>query len=151
PIQPYHDFDDEDPLGKDQFISVPATCWAVAALAIAEPPLSAKPHPNDKETLLKKAKRALSKGNTNEALALAGQAIAQDRKDDQGYFLRGAIYESLERHAEAIQDFDKAIELNLKAAEAYDHRGSEHFKLGHIQKSIDDFDKLLELRTEAEA
>jgi N-acyl-D-amino-acid deacylase len=37
PIQPYHDFDDADPLGKDQFISVPATCWAVAALAATQP------------------------------------------------------------------------------------------------------------------
>jgi N-acyl-D-amino-acid deacylase len=33
PIQPYYDFDDEDPLGKNQFISVPASAWAVAALA----------------------------------------------------------------------------------------------------------------------
>jgi N-acyl-D-amino-acid deacylase len=36
PIQPYHEFDDADPLGKDQFISVPATCWAVAALAATQ-------------------------------------------------------------------------------------------------------------------
>jgi N-acyl-D-amino-acid deacylase len=32
PIQTYYDYDDEDPLGKNQFISVPATSWAVAAL-----------------------------------------------------------------------------------------------------------------------
>jgi N-acyl-D-amino-acid deacylase len=31
PVQPY--FDNGDPHGKDQFISIPATCWAVAALA----------------------------------------------------------------------------------------------------------------------
>ena len=31
PVQPY--FDNGDPHGKDQFISTPATCWAVAALA----------------------------------------------------------------------------------------------------------------------
>lgn len=31
PVQPY--FDNADPHGKDQFISTPATCWAVAALA----------------------------------------------------------------------------------------------------------------------
>jgi N-acyl-D-amino-acid deacylase len=42
PIQPYHKFDDEDPLGKDQFISVPATCWAVAALAAALPSKAAQ-------------------------------------------------------------------------------------------------------------
>ncbi|MFL5342434.1 MAG: prenyltransferase/squalene oxidase repeat-containing protein [Gemmataceae bacterium] len=35
PIQPYVEADDLDPLGKDQFISVPATGWAVAALAAA--------------------------------------------------------------------------------------------------------------------
>jgi N-acyl-D-amino-acid deacylase len=37
PIQRYHAFDDEDPLGRNQFISVPATSWAVAALAAAAP------------------------------------------------------------------------------------------------------------------
>jgi N-acyl-D-amino-acid deacylase len=38
PIQPYYAFDDEDPLGKNQFISVPATSWAVAALAVTNQP-----------------------------------------------------------------------------------------------------------------
>jgi lipoprotein NlpI len=111
--------------------------------------VSAKSNPNDKEFLLKKAKTALTKGNTKEALDLAGQAIAEDPKDELGYFFRGTVYESLERHAEAIQDFDKAIELNPKAAEAYDRRGSEHFKLGHIPESLKDFDQFLELRPEA--
>jgi N-acyl-D-amino-acid deacylase len=35
-IQPYYDFDDEDPLGKNQFISVAASSWAVAALAAGQ-------------------------------------------------------------------------------------------------------------------
>ncbi len=104
---------------------------------------------NDKSGLLKRAKNAFAKGNTKEALDLAGQAIAADAKDELGYLLRGTVYESLERHAEAIQDFDKAIELNPKVAEAYDRRGSEHFKLGHIPESIKDFDKFLESRPEA--
>lgn len=42
PIQPYYAFDDEDPLGKNQFISVPATSWAVAALAAANEPSRAQ-------------------------------------------------------------------------------------------------------------
>jgi lipoprotein NlpI len=110
---------------------------------------SAVDSPNNKDALLKKAKTALTKGNTQEALGLAGQAIAMDPKDFEGYLLRGTVYESLERHEKAIQDFDETIELNPKAAEAYDRRGSEHFKLGHIQESIKDFDKFLELRPEA--
>ena len=98
---------------------------------------------------MKKAKMALAKGNANTALDLAGQAIAEDPNDDKCYLLRGTAYELLQRHTEAIQDFDKAIALNPKAAEAYDRRGSEHFKLGHIRKSIDNFDKFLDLRPEA--
>jgi N-acyl-D-amino-acid deacylase len=35
-VQPYYDFDDEDPLGKNQFISVAASSWAVAALAAGQ-------------------------------------------------------------------------------------------------------------------
>ena len=35
PVQVY--FDNGDPHGKSQFISIPATAWAVAALAVAEP------------------------------------------------------------------------------------------------------------------
>lgn len=39
PIQPY--FDNGDPHGKNQFISIPATCWAVAALAASIEPAPA--------------------------------------------------------------------------------------------------------------
>jgi N-acyl-D-amino-acid deacylase len=42
PIQPYYAVDDEDPLGKNQFISVAATSWAVAALAVAVEPSRAQ-------------------------------------------------------------------------------------------------------------
>jgi N-acyl-D-amino-acid deacylase len=38
PVQPYFDYDDLDPLGRDQFISTAATGWAVAALAAAADP-----------------------------------------------------------------------------------------------------------------
>lgn len=41
PVQPY--FDNGDPHGKNQFISTPATCWAIAALAAGlESPASDK-------------------------------------------------------------------------------------------------------------
>jgi len=42
PIQPYYAFDDEDPLEKNQFISVSATSWAVAALAVTNEPSRAQ-------------------------------------------------------------------------------------------------------------
>jgi N-acyl-D-amino-acid deacylase len=46
PIQTYYAFDDEDRLGRNQFISVPATSWATAALAAA---VQQSPVPEKKE------------------------------------------------------------------------------------------------------
>lgn len=101
------------------------------------------------EDILKKAADALAKGNSKEALELAGQAIALDAKNPQGHFLKGVSLGELGNHEKAIQDFDKTIELDPQYAEAYDRRGSEYFKLGHIQQSLRDFDKFLEIRPEA--
>jgi lipoprotein NlpI len=98
------------------------------------------------EDLLKQARAALAKGQNEDALTLAGKAIALDPKNAQAYLFRGAIYEALQRHTEAVADFDKTIALAPNNAEAYNRRGSEHFKLGHIAESIKDFDKFLELK-----
>ncbi len=100
----------------------------------------------DRTDLLKDARDALTQGKAEKALGLADHAIAGDSKNAEAYLLRGSIYEVLQRHKEAIADFDKTIQLDPKIAVAYNHRGSEHFKLGHIRESIQDFDKYLELR-----
>jgi lipoprotein NlpI len=98
------------------------------------------------EELLKAARAALTKGETDEALRLANKAITLDAKNAEAFLLRGTIHEVLQHHAEAVADFDQCIQLSPDLAEAYDHRGSEQFKLGHITESLRDFDKFLELR-----
>lgn len=94
------------------------------------------------------AKAALAKGKADEAVALAGKAIAVDPKNASAYLFRGMVYEALHRHKEAVADFDRTLQLDPKAAEAYNRRGSERFKLGQIKESIADFDQFLELRPE---
>lgn len=98
------------------------------------------------EELQKKAAQALQEGKADEAVRLAGMAVALEPKKADGYFFRGQVYERLQKHAEAIQDFDTAVELKPDLADAYQFRGAEHFKLGHIRQSLADFDKYLELR-----
>lgn len=98
--------------------------------------------------LLQKAKSALNNGKVEEALNLAGEAIAKEPKNPQGYLLRATINERLRRSKEAIADFDQILKLDPQAADVYNRRGSEHFKLGHIKESITDFDKFLELKPE---
>jgi lipoprotein NlpI len=98
---------------------------------------------------LEKARAAISKGKGDEALELANKAIDKDGKNAPAYLVRGAAYELLRKHTEAVADFTKAIALDPKLAEAYDHRGSERFKLGQIDGSLEDFDKFLELEPKA--
>jgi lipoprotein NlpI len=100
------------------------------------------------DDLLKSARAALAKGQTDEALALTRKAIRLDPKSVPAYVLQGTSYEVAQRHHEAITAFDKAIALDPRAAEAYNRRGSERFKIGQIQESIADFDKYLELKPE---
>jgi len=98
------------------------------------------------DELLEKASAAFTKGQRDEAVALANQAIQQEPKNARLYHFRGSLYEGMQKHAEAITDFDKAIELNPKLADSYNRRGSEQFKLGKIAESLTDFDKFLELK-----
>jgi lipoprotein NlpI len=92
------------------------------------------------DDLLQKAKAAWEKKQPDEAIKLAGKAIDLDPKNAEAYLLRGVMYEALDKHAEAIADFDQSLKLDPKAADAYEHRGSEQFKLGKIAESIADFD-----------
>jgi len=98
------------------------------------------------DDLLKEASAAWKKGKTDEALALAGKAIALEPKNAAPLLLRGAVYEALAKHDEAVADFSAALVLDPKSAEAYYRRGSEQFKRGKIAESLADFDKQLELR-----
>lgn len=98
------------------------------------------------DDLLAQARAALANGQPQAAITLTSQALAKDARSATAYFLRGAAYETLARHREAVADFDQALRLDPTQAEAYNHRGSEHFKLGNIRQSLADFDRFLELR-----
>jgi lipoprotein NlpI len=100
----------------------------------------------DISDLVKQAQAALTKGESDQALKLAEQAVAKDDKSAQAHFLRGTVYEALRRHKDAIADFDKTIALDPKAANAYDHRGSERLKLGQFTEAIKDFDTFLKFK-----
>ncbi|MBQ9688401.1 tetratricopeptide repeat protein [bacterium] len=78
---------------------------------------------------------------------LAGKADRKELKRVLGYYYhdRGLAKHRLERYFEAIQDFDKAIELNPNNASAYVNRGLAKSLLGHHSEGINDIDKAIEL------
>ena len=93
--------------------------------------------------LLTQSRRAQQEGNVEAALSLVNRAIALEPKNYQPYFYRAGIYEVLERHADAVADYDRVLEIAPRLSQIYDLRGSEKFKLGQIRESIADFDKYL--------
>jgi lipoprotein NlpI len=109
---------------------------------------SASARPDTVPDLVDQARGAWKKGDSAKALELAGKAIALEPKDARLYLFRGSLSEALNRHDEAIADFDKCLEIDPKNAEAYNHRGSEQFRRGKIAESLADFDRFLELRPE---
>jgi lipoprotein NlpI len=119
-------------------------CAALTILTMIQQGACAEPV----DDLLKSARAALAKGQTDEALALTRKAIALDPKNVPAHLLLGTVLEAVQQHPEAIAAFDKAISLDPRAAEAYNRRGSERFKLGQIKESIADFDKYLALKPE---
>ncbi|MBE9595184.1 MAG: tetratricopeptide repeat protein, partial [Proteobacteria bacterium] len=58
---------------------------------------------------------------------------------------RGAAYANLNLHERAIEDYDKALELNPKYAMAYHNRGGAYANLKQYERAIEDYNKAIEL------
>src|SRR5262249_2587782 len=71
------------------------------------------------EELFDKARAALTRGQNDEALALANKAVAAAPKDYRPFLFRGSLYETMRKHNDAVADYDKAIAIEPDAAEAY--------------------------------
>ncbi len=99
--------------------------------------------------LLAQAREAFRKGNGEEAIKLADQALAIDKTNIGGWVLRASVHAAIEQFDKAVADYTKVIELDPKAAGAYQRRGEVNFKAGRIKESIADFDKYLEFNPEA--
>ncbi len=61
------------------------------------------------------------------------------------YNNRGNAYASLGNYTQAIEDLQKAIELNPRYVEAYNNRGYVYMKLGDYRQAIEDLQKAIEL------
>ena len=63
------------------------------------------------------AKGHIDRGEYDEAVAAATKAMEAKANDPEPHFDRGSAYDLLERHAEAVVDFERAIELNRVVSE----------------------------------
>jgi tetratricopeptide (TPR) repeat protein len=61
------------------------------------------------------------------------------------YSNRGTAHLNMEEYDQAIQNYDKAIELNPNLAIAYNNRGNAYEDKGEYDRAIQDYDKAIEL------
>jgi lipoprotein NlpI len=96
--------------------------------------------------LLTRAQAAQRGSRIDEAIALAGKAVALKPDNMQAVFVRASIFESARQFDKAIADYDRMIELRPDTAWIYNRRGMAHFRAAHIAASITDFDKAITLK-----
>ena len=90
-------------------------------------------------------------GQTEEALTAADRAVELTEANRitppsfSIYVSRGDILQRLERHDEALEDYDKAVELGPFRSYTYKRRANLHFHLQNYDKALADIAKAVEL------
>lgn len=106
-------------------------------------------NPQDSEALESKANAFSDMGQYDKAIELYTQALKITKKPAYVYHDRGMAYSQNKQYAEALQDLNKAFELNPQEkdfiAQAYNDRGVTYFHMGEYQKSWADVQKALKM------
>ena len=71
------------------------------------------------------------------------EAVNKNPGAAEGYYKRGLIKSGFGEYAEAIEDFNEAVELKSHLASNYFNRGKAQFNLGKYTEAIEDFDKAI--------
>ncbi len=83
-------------------------------------------------------------GEAELALADYGRIIDLGKADPFVFEGRASVYSAINRHTEAIADYDKAISMKPEYWQYY-HRAQPYFELGKLDKSLEDLDQALKL------
>lgn len=97
------------------------------------------------DELLNQAGVAFAKGQREQAVELATQAITAEPRNAKAHYVRGRFYAETHQAQKALADLNTSLVLDPAASLAYYARATEQFKLGRIRESAADFDKFLDL------
>jgi tetratricopeptide (TPR) repeat protein len=91
------------------------------------------------------ARVALDRGRLTDAHALTDRMIAEDRKDYNGWLMRGRVRLSQGRRVEAISDLKRAQKLQPKNPRVFVAIGDAYRAIGDHARAIAQYDKALDL------
>lgn len=89
------------------------------------------------------AKKLLSAGKYSDALPHFHEAINNDPANYLTYFKRATVFLALNRPKSALDDLNKALELNANFSSALSQRASLHLKMGNLDEAHIDYEQIL--------
>jgi len=89
------------------------------------------------------AKNLMNSGKYSDALPHFHEAINNDPSNYLTYFKRAAVFLALNRPKSALDDLNKALDLNKNFISALNQRASLHIKLGNLDEAHIDYERLL--------
>jgi protein O-mannosyl-transferase len=84
------------------------------------------------------------------SITLFEHALRVTDNNYTAYYNRGTAYADLGNYRQAIEDYDKVVEINPKYKEAYNNRGNASAILGNYRQAIGDYDKAIEINPKDE-
>ena len=91
------------------------------------------------------AVRLIEAAQWKDAIGAFGLVIRRLPEYGRAYFGRGLAYYNEEQLAPALEDFDRAIELEPTLAQAYKQRGMLHRDQGRTELAVSDLERALDL------
>lgn len=85
-------------------------------------------------------------GRYREAIESLNILLRSEKKEYEGYFLRGVAKYNLDDLQGALQDFSLAIEYNPVYTLAFQYRGITRSRLGMYNEALSDFARAIEMR-----
>ncbi|MDH3212247.1 MAG: M48 family metalloprotease [Myxococcales bacterium] len=98
-----------------------------------------------------RGRAALTEGRSDEALALARQALGAEPREPRFHTLRGDVRLQQQRYRDAVTDYERAIDLDGTYFLPYLRRGQARKALGDVSSARADLEHSLELLPTAEA
>ena len=100
-------------------------------------------HPNDVECIILLGNNHQRLGNYEKAIQLRDRAEEAGGVSDTTRFLTALVLASQEQYPEAIEQFDRAIEMNPSNWAVLMYRGYVHAQLGNLETAAADYDNCI--------
>lgn len=114
-------------------------------------PADPKEKPPDVQTGVERAREALQRNESDQALANLDEALRQDPANVAARVLRARIWNLRKEYAKAIQDCEVALKAAPKETDAYEQRAIAYAGMGEHAKVVADATEALRLLGEAPA